>query len=380
MVGWALPAPAVAAVVLVVGPVSAETARYPAFSWDTVPVAFHFGKTDGLLTGQEAEFVASRSNIICLEKGHAVKQLGTTESGIAREARRLKKLNPDMKVIFYWNTFLDYPMFRAHQKYESHPEWWLRTKGGDLDLKKGRIKRYDLSHPEVRTWWTDVASVAVDEGGADGVFMDAFPQIVSRANIPLWGKEKYDAIQEGLEDLVVGTRHKVGDEKLIVYNGIRSTPSMSLGFMFPKHIDAAMIEHFGAFQSSSKECMLADIREMERAGKEGKIVVCKGWPGFTFTDREAMKMPLADKRARARARITFPLAAFLAGAQEHSHFIYSWGYRIDHGCLDWYPEFDKRLGTPAGDMEQDGWTLTREFAHASVRLNLETRKADIQWR
>lgn len=362
------------------GPVSADPARYPKFSWDTVPVAFHFGKTAGLLTDEEAEFVAARSNFICLEKGHGVKQLGTTEAGIAQEAQRLKKLNPDMKVIFYWNAFLDYPMFKAHEEYQKHPEWWLRTKDGGLDLKKGRLKRYDLSHPEVRNWWTDVAGEAVRNGNADGVFMDAFPQVVSRGNVRLWGKEKYDAIQQGLEDIVVETRRKIGDDKLIVCNGIRSTPSLTLGFAFPNHIDAAMIEHFGAFQSSSKECMLADIREMERAGKAGKMVVCKGWPGFTFTDREAMKMPLAEKRRLARERITFPLAAFLAGAQEHSYFIYSWGYRSDDGCLDWYSEFDKPLGKPAGDMVQDGWTLRREFAHASVRVNLETRKGEIQWR
>jgi hypothetical protein len=95
----------------------AGDAHYPEFSWDTVPIAFHFGKSKDLLTKTEAELVASRSNFICLEKGHASKSHGSTEAGIEAEARQLKELNPKMKVIFYWNTFLDYPMYEAHKDY-----------------------------------------------------------------------------------------------------------------------------------------------------------------------------------------------------------------------------------------------------------------------
>ena len=52
-----------------------RSAHYPTFSWETVPVAFHFGKRSALMTPEEARFVASKSNFICLEKGHAYKQL-----------------------------------------------------------------------------------------------------------------------------------------------------------------------------------------------------------------------------------------------------------------------------------------------------------------
>jgi hypothetical protein len=297
----------VASSFLFVSAVQAVDGRYPEFSWDTVPIAFHFGKHGGLMTKEEAEFVTSRSNFICLEKGHASKAFGGTEAGIEAEARQLKKLNPKMKVIFYWNSFLDYSMYQAHEEYGKHPEWWLRTQDGKLDLKKGRLMRYDLSNAEVRDWWTDVAAEAVMNGSSDGVFMDAFPQVTSQANRKLWGDEKFEAIQRGLKDLIRETRRKIGNEKLIVFNGIRSTPKWSAGFDYPEHIDAAMIEHFGYFQSSSKEMMLKDILEMERAGKAGKIVVMKGWSGFTFIDRDAMKKPLEEKRRIAKESLLFPL-------------------------------------------------------------------------
>ncbi len=83
--------------------------------------------------------------------------------------------------------------------------------------------RYDLSNPEVREWWTEEVKIAVIDGSCDGVFMDAFPQITSSANIDLWGQEKYDAIQEGLIRTIELTRDKIGLDNIIMYNGIRNT-------------------------------------------------------------------------------------------------------------------------------------------------------------
>jgi hypothetical protein len=332
------------------------------------------------MTTEEARFVASRTNFICLEKAHASGQFKYTEDAIEKEAQQLKQLNPKMKVIFYWNAFLDYSMYKAHIDYEKHPEWWLKTQTGELDLKNGNLKRYDLSNPEFRSWWTNVAQKATVEGSCDGVFMDAFPQVISSANIKLWGEEKYKSIQLGLHYLIEETREKIGVDKLIVYNGIRSTPQKNIGNDFPEYTDAVMIEHFGVFNSGTKESMLQDIREMEKAGKTGKIVVFKAWPGFTFIDKEAMGKPLEEKREIARKNITFPLAAFLVGAQENCYFVYNWGYRMDNGCLEWYPELDKKLGKPLADAEQSGWELKRLFEHASVRVNLETKDAAIDWK
>ncbi len=144
--------------------------------------------------------------------------------------------------------------------------------------------------------------------------------------------------------------------------------------------DAAMIEHFGHFNSGSKECMLNDIQEMIKAGKRGKIVVFKAWPGFAWIDREAMRKPLEEKRILAAKNITFPLAAFLVGAQENAYFIYNWGYRMAHGCLEWYPELDRRLGLPLADAKQTDWVLERDFEHAHVWIDLEAKEARIDWR
>ncbi|KJD35985.1 hypothetical protein PW52_05005 [Tamlana sedimentorum] len=352
---------------------------YPKFSWDKVPIAFHFGK-EGALTSDEAKFISSHSNFIVLEKGHGLPDYKTTETGIEQDAKKLKAINPNMKVIFYWNTFLDYSMYEAHNVYNKHPEWWLRKKDGELDFKNAGLKRYDLSNPKVRKWWVETAKNQILNGSTDGVFMDALIQVTSPANIKLWGQVKYDSIHEGLKKLIAETRIALGDNKLIVYNGIRSNPRRNIGNNFPDYTDAVMIEHFGIINSSSKESMLFDIQEMEKAGKTGKIVIFKGWPGYAWIDKDFMAKPLKEKQRISKENITFPLASFLAGAQENSYFIYNWGYRFKHGALDWYPEFDKPLGKPLHDMKVNGWQLTRDFEHASIWVNLETKEARIDWK
>jgi hypothetical protein len=289
---------------------NAQRTGWPEFSWDRVPVYIHVGKNSGF-TEEEIRFVASRSNFVCLEKGHGASVHGSTEKGIEHDAARLKAANPNLKVLYYWNTFLDYSMYEAHRVYENHPDWWLRQVDGSLDRKRGQIRRYDLSNAEVREWWAEEVRKTVVDGSCDGVFMDAFPQIASPANIRLWGKEKYDAIQDGLVATIKLTREKVGPGNVLMFNGIRNTDSLHFGMEYLEFTDAATIEHFDQFQSTDKENLVRDIEAMIVAGKKGKIVAMKGWPGFNWLDREIQNAPYDKLLAQARKNITFPLACFL---------------------------------------------------------------------
>jgi len=354
--------------------------HFPSFSWDKVPVAFHFGKKGTLLTRKEAKFVASHSNFVVLEKAHGFPKYKYSEEAIAADAAVLKDLNPDMKIVFYWNAFLDYSMYKAHEEYQEHPEWWLKTKEGELDLKSDRIKRYDLSNKKLRKWWVGVAKQNLKNKNIDGVFFDALNQVTNPRNKKLWGDEKYNAIQQGLIKLIEETRCKIGDDKLIVYNGIRSTPKRNTGNNFPDNTDAVMIEHFGYFNSRTKESMLKDIQEMEKAGKTGKIVVFKTWPENAWLNKNFIKKSKKEKKKISKEHINFALASFLAGAQKHSYLIYNWGYRLKMGSLLWYPELDKPLGKPLNEMQVNGWILTRNYEHASIWVDLENKKSKIDWK
>ncbi|MCB1120845.1 MAG: hypothetical protein KJT03_04810 [Verrucomicrobiae bacterium] len=356
-----------------------QPAGWPEYSWDTVPLYIHFGKFDGL-TDEEVRFVASHADLVCLEKGHGRNPHGSSEAGIEHDTLRLKKVNPELRVLYYWNTFLDYPLYDAHDVYDRHPEWWLRTVDGSLDKKGGTIRRYDLSLPEVREWWAEEVRKAVVDRTCDGVFADAFPQIASRGNIRLWGQEKFQAIQDGLIQTMQLTRQKIGHEGIILFNGIRNTDTLHFGMDYLDVVDAVTIEHFDQFQSRSRESMAQDIEDMITAGKQGKMIMFKGWPGFNWTEETIRDVPYETLLVRARENIIFPLACFLVGAQEYAYFCYSWGYRENHGSLDWYEEFDKPLGTPQGDAVRDDWTYARQFENCLVWVDLQNHEARLDWK
>lgn len=360
-----------------------DAEHYPAFSWDTVPVYAHMRKVAQGFTDEEVEFLATHYDFITIEKAHGIEDYGTSEAGIITDARRLKAVNPDIKVLFYWNGLLGYPMYAAHDEFLAIPDGALRRLDGELDLKNASLHRYDLSNPEVRDWWISVAEDALAEGDLDGVFIDALPQVTIRPQtlIARIGADKQAALSAGLDQLLIDTRARLGPEKIVVYNGIRSIPNSwdHGGLRYLAHTDGVITEHFAAFNSATPDMMALDIERMQTAAASGAIMIFKGWPGFTWLDSEMMERSNAELAALATDAITFPLAAFLIVAEEHSYFNYTWGYQSQHGALDWHPEFDKPLGAPRGAAVRDGWTYTRQFEHASVFIDLETKSATIDW-
>ena len=165
-----------------------------------------------------------------------------------------------------------------------------------------------------------------------------------------------------------------------MYNGIRNTNDLHYGMHYLNITDASTIEHFDQFFSRDKENVALDIENMIEAGKQGQIVVMKGWPGFNWTEKEKMNQPYEELLDKARKNIIYPLACFLVAAQPYSYFCYSWGYRDQHGSLDSYPEFDKPLGKPEGDAIRNGWEFTRKFEHCKVWVDIEKKKATIDWK
>ena len=292
----------------------------------------------------------------------------------------LKRINPEIKVFFYWNALLDYPFYKASYEFNSKPNWWLKKEDGTLDIKSNSLKKYDLTDVKLREWWVNVVKKNIDNDFIDGVFIDALNQVKADFNIKSLGEEKFNEMNSAVDQLMKETREKIGVNKMILWNGIRSTPHKTVGNDYLNETDAVMIEHFGAFHSATPETMASDLDKMHEAGKAKKIVIFKGWPGFTWLDKEDMALPLETKRQIAKSNIEFPLAAFLIAAQEHAYFVYNWGYRMDFGGLEWYPEYDKPLGKPLGDFTKKGFIYTREFEHASVYLDLkETQKSKISW-
>jgi len=374
-------APALAIALLWAVPASSAESKsspaevFPGFSWDRVPLYVHFGNRAGEVSDADIEFLATHTAFVALEKSHGIKAHGSTEAGIADTARRLKRRNPALKVLFYFNAFINWPGYSAHATYR--PEWTLRNGAGEVVTHPSGTPRPDPSNADFREWWSEVIAQAHREAPLDGVFVDALPQALSPALARQLGEAKARAVVEGVRAMVELTKKKLGAGRIMLANGLRTSDFRTI--LDWAGIDGVMIEHFGAFKTDRPEDLKADLDSIALADAKGKFVVLKGWPGFTWLDAAKMKRPHAELLQLAREQIAFPLACFLVAARPGSHFCYSWGYQETHGMLEAYPELEKPLGPPRGDARWTGLTATREFRHATVSVDLATKTARIDW-
>jgi hypothetical protein len=351
---------------------------FPAFSWDRVPLYAHLGIGDGLKP-EQYKFLADRFSLITFTGGRVTR--GSVEPNIAAAARAIKKHNPKAKVLFYWAS--DMPKHQWKLSNATFPD------GGHLIARRrgGRkAPTFDVTRQDVRDWWSDVAAKAVHDYACDGIFVDG--ATVGHPGGPWshwFGKEKAAVMNQGTFAMLKGARTKMGPGTLIVFNPLHGydKDKPPLGAQYLPVTDGAMVDDFDRashIRQQSKEYMANTIEVMRKAAHDGKIIIFKAWPGFTWwSDKEMMKKPHADVHRVAKQRITFPLACFLVGAGPNCYFCYTWGWLGEYGTFDWYPEFDKPLGPPKGDAVRQGWTYRRDFAHASVSVDLEKKAATIDW-
>lgn len=341
--------------------------KHPPFSWDTVPVYAHFGIGTGL-EPEEYDFVADRFDFVALTAG-VVKRGDSCEKYIGQGAQEIKKRNPDVKVLFYWcpcQTKRAWGLFN-----ENFPE------GGFMPDNE----QYDVTNKELRDWWTDWAKVAAEDYSCDGLFLDGLCQgqptfLWSRR----YGEDKAAEMDDAMIQMMKEAKTKITGEKLFIFNELHAPD----GYRYFEVTDGAMIADFDRAPNVKRQgvdYLAGTIEAARKSGREGKIVIFKTWPEFTWwSDKEMMKKPMEDIHQVAKERITFPLACFLVAAEKYSYFCYSWGWLPEWGSLVWYPEFDKPLGPPKGQAVRKGWTYRREFEHASVFVDLETKEAMIDWK
>lgn len=360
---------------------SAAPSHYPAFSWDRVPVAGDF-RTEHALTEPEAQFIARHYALVSIEKGQGrksqPKDAQYSEDGFAQATRLLKRANPAIKVLFYWNASFHYPMYRASGAFRG--DWCIKERGkaaGECRLDARKRIRYDLSVPAFRQWWVRSAATAVRTAGADGVFIDA----VSRSDPA--------QLLEMLAEL--SAELKPNNQHLILFNDVPGQRANAPGDLVLEATAGVMLEDFDRPGHSDPDQLRADLESVIEAGRRGKIVLFKAWPGFTHLEKALIDRPYAQRLAEARSRITFPLACFLVAAQPYAYFQYSWSweepdggnlvYRAD-GSLDpaWYPELLRPLGPPLGDAVVTGYSYRREFRSAIVSVDLKSRESRIEWR
>jgi hypothetical protein len=354
---------------------------YPKFSWETTPLYFMFGDKERVLLPEEGCFIAERTSFLCIEKSHGYEMLGAAELGAKYDALAFKKINPDVKVLFYFNAALAWPYTSyskcfTKEKIDSFPEMKSflveNPKTGKLAEKHGAFL-FDVLNPEFRDWWVETVAKGVQESACDGAFIDQM-----HGNVAL-RKNKSAEIEKAVGDMMAGLKEALGKDKILLANNGSRTKDV-----YPVS-DAFMFENYSSVHFN-KENLLADWDDMLKNAKEGKISVFRlgvegAGRGYLKTISNEEKYEVMPKLSQDR--VEYALACYLIGAQPYSYFMYSWGWALADGSLLDYPELQKPLGAPKGAYERkhpEGWEFTREFEYASVWLDTENREAKISWK
>lgn len=358
-------------------------AFYPRFSWDQVPVYMMFGDGHRLLNDSEVEKIASESDFICIEKDHGRKTLGDAVLGLNHENAAFKQVKPEMKVLGYLNGALTYPFTRYTEmltsaKLDEHPEmkaYLVSDPETGEPIKTRGLFGYEVLNPDMRAWWSDAAADMVKVTGADGIFIDQMHGFSW-----LHKKEERAAVAAGVADMMAQLKEKIGPNKMLLANNAARIDAIF------SSADAFMFEHYRREATHTKEKLLEDWGLMKKIADAGKICV------YRFGAEAPADSSLTKKNKRAQAeewaalskkQLPYYLSLYLIGAQPYSYFQWGWGWELTTGPLEHYPEFHKPLGPPLGDyarQAEDQWVFTREFEHASVWVDLESREGRITWK
>ncbi len=368
-------------------------ACFPKFSWDTAPLYFMFGDVRRVLTPDEVSSIAARTDFLGIEKSHARKELGSAELGAKHEAAAFKKIKPDAKVLFYFNSayawpFTSYTQAFKRTKIDEHPELkkflLVDPETGEL-THRNNILQFDVLNAEFRQWWVDTVATGIEESGCDGVFIDQMH------GFSWLRKKRSKEVMQAMGDMMAALKEKIGTDKILIGNNAHRS---SAKHVFPV-IDGCMLEHFNE-KSLTKESLLQDWKDLARIAKAGKMSIFR--IGVEHEHRPSkMTTPPANQQERgkqleksasehaaiAKEKVEYYLACYLIGAQPYSYFQYGWGWNLSSGSLQDYPEFNKPLGAPKGPYQRttpQGWEFTREFEHASVWLDTESKTAKIKWK
>lgn len=350
-------------------------ACYPEFSWDATPRYFMFGDKNRLLKPEQVRLIAEQTGFLCIEKSHGLKPLGAAELGAKHEAAAFKAINPRVKVLFYFNGAYAWPYTSYNQIFTKEGlaenprlKEVLVTdpKTGELADRYGAMC-YDVLNPYLRKWWVNTVAKAVEAAGCDGAFIDQM-----HGNVDFRQDQK-EEIERAMGEMMKDLKGALGPDKILLAN---NAYAHSARFVYPVS-DAIMFENY-ARSKSSKESLLSEWEHMLRMAKDGKISVFR--LGVEGTWRGHMQPNMAEL---SKEKLEFAHACYLIGAQPYSYFMYSWGWKLASGALVDYPELKRPLGPPQGAYQRttpNGWEFTREFEHASVWVNTETREAKITWR
>lgn len=359
--------------------------RMPDFSWDTVPLYVHIRK-DTAYTDEEIRYLASFP-LITFEKANGHKDSGSIEAGTLKAARAVKKINPDTKILYYRNVIVHYGGYAANEALKDVSGAFLLDREGNDKLIRDRIEAYDLSNASLRDWWIDGAETVCSDPSIDGIFLDGVVKIVEPVFLKnVISPEKKAAELSGYLTMMEDTREMLGPNKLMLANILRARfPDSGLSYM--DTLDGSYIEGFeGAVNMSRKDYVAKGMEAFQKAAQQGKIIAYTCGIGRNLQDADEAPRAKGGKASSAirdaESRFNYQLALFLICAEKYSYFDLKDSYdaKKSKTWMTRPADYDRPLGPPLGPAVKSGYTYSREYKHASVRLDIENETGEVIWK
>lgn len=375
--------------------VNEESVAEIGFSWDTVP-KFLYISGNKQFTSEELDYIARNFYWVTFAIGFGSDDHDTYDDAMKHAAEGLKKRNPGIKVLYYWNAARGFSYYgKIHTEFEKHPDWdvskgalGLDKDGAPIRLQNGKnTPEINVAHPGARKWWLDNAFRALDLPYIDGIWVDATARIYNpAARRKLERKGLFEESENGL--------HQMYDELANYYrknNGIIMGNFMREHDNYPydriwSNFDGSFVEnHYNLIGEKTsleeyEKNIDSIIEKTRRASRRGKVI---GYYAGGALDPiyDSRKYSYEERKKKLAQHFEYNLALYLILAEKGVYFEYNDGFRNDSDVWNVeYPEYSYKLGAPKGTAIKRGYVYRRELAHASVMLNIEKKEADIVWK
>jgi len=364
--------------------------KLPVFSWDKMPLYMHVRKATAF-SKKEIKYL-SRFPLITFEKTTGGRTYGSTEEGILRAAKAVKKINPEAKILYYKNVVINWPGYKNDESFlKKNKDSYLFDANGEKALMPNKKTAFfDISKKKVRSYWLDHVAEMTNSPYIDGLFMDANIKVL----VPGFFKSRIGAAKQ--KDVEIGylkmmgdLKSQLGEENILLANIIRVRPEFTdTGREYLKFFDGSYLEGFESesFRMTYEDYLAQGIEAFQKSAREGKIIAMSVGIGEASKNAEAgiddVRAKI-DREANINERINYLLAIFLVCAEEQSYVFPHDGYGVNKANAVWlktFPQYEKKLGAPKGHATRKGYVYTRSFENLDVWLDIKNKKAKLNWK
>lgn len=327
-------------------------------------------------TDEQFRFLVDNFHVVLFTKFH-----GGFDIRLHHEAaRRLVAARPDVQVYPYFSTKYWFDQNRWDGA-EINPAWLLRDNAGNLvvrhkerDEEDVAVSTYvDLANPDYRRWALQVLASWLEAAPYAGISFDAADPIGDfgrEKELERWdrllGKERVDAYNDGLRELLASAQKLVGPGRDVVFNGISPStirgPERDLDLL--ALTDGALNERFCLDVRSNVHAVYEDISLLESQKDKRLFMRTNFKSSFDATKREQFER--------------YCLGVFLMGWKPGlSYFQIGGDYTADQ-LKEQNPNLDVNLGRPVAPYRRQGSLARRDFGNGIVYVNMGNKPSSVK--